>query len=74
MITNNMDDVLKHINKLYKTINATDWDQISKIPQSGGDRIYYRIVQGTSTWIATYNTNIKENDTFLYFSNHFFSK
>ncbi len=69
-----MDDILIHINKLYKTINPTDWDQISKIPQSGGDRIYFRIVQGSNSWIATYNLNIKENETFLYFSNHFFAK
>ncbi len=69
-----MDDILTHINKLYKTINPTDWDQISKIPQSGGDRIYFRIVQGSNSWIATYNLNIKENETFLYFSNHFFAK
>ena len=69
-----MDDILIHINKLYKTINAADWDQVSKIPQSGGDRIYYRILQGSNSWIATYNMNIKENETFLYFSNHFFAK
>jgi aminoglycoside/choline kinase family phosphotransferase len=69
-----MEDALTHIKFLYKTINAIDWDQISKIPQSGGDRIYYRIVQGSNSWIATYNLNIKENETFLYFSNHFFAK
>lgn len=69
-----MDDILIHINKLYKAINVADWDQVSKIPQSGGDRIYYRIIQGSNSWIATYNMNIKENETFLYFSNHFFAK
>jgi aminoglycoside/choline kinase family phosphotransferase len=74
MITSTMGDVLEHINKLYKTINSVDWEQISKIPQSGGDRIYYRIIQGSNSWIATYNMNIKENETFLYFSNHFFAK
>lgn len=74
MITSTMDDVLVHINKLYKTINSVDWEQISKIPQSGGDRVYYRIVQGSNSWIATYNMNIKENETFLYFSNHFHAR
>jgi aminoglycoside/choline kinase family phosphotransferase len=69
-----MEDILIHINKLYKTIHGIDWDDISKIPQSGGDRVYYRIIQGEQSWIATYNLNIKENETFIEFANHFFAK
>jgi aminoglycoside/choline kinase family phosphotransferase len=69
-----MEDILIHIKKLYKTIHAIDWDAISKIPQSGGDRVYYRIIQGEQSWIATYNLNIKENQTFIEFANHFFAK
>ncbi len=69
-----MEAIIKHINNLYKTIHAVEWDQISKIPQSGGDRIYFRITQGEQSWIATYNLNIKENETFIYFSEHFTSK
>jgi aminoglycoside/choline kinase family phosphotransferase len=69
-----MEAILIHINNLYKTIHPIDWDDISKIPQSGGDRVYYRITQGDQSWIATYNLNLKENETFLYFSNHFFNK
>jgi aminoglycoside/choline kinase family phosphotransferase len=69
-----MDAILDHIKNLYLTINPTPWDQIHKIPQSGGDRIYFRIIQGNQSWIATYNLNIKENETFIYFSEHFSSK
>lgn len=69
-----MDEIIKHINHLYKTLHSKDWDEISKIPQSGGDRIYFRIVQGAHSWIATYSLNIKENETFIYFANHFFNK
>ena len=69
-----MEAIIKHINNLYRTIHTTDWDQISKIPQSGGDRVYFRIEQGGASWIATYNTNIKENETFIYFANHFSAK
>ena len=69
-----MEDILIHINNLYKTIHSIDWDDISKLPQSGGDRIYFRIIQGEHSWIATYNLNLKENETFLYFANHFFEK
>jgi aminoglycoside/choline kinase family phosphotransferase len=69
-----MEDILIHINNLYKTINSNDWDEISKIPQSGGDRVYFRIKQGQQSWIATYNLNIKENETFIEFANHFYAK
>jgi aminoglycoside/choline kinase family phosphotransferase len=69
-----MDAVLKHIKNLYKTIHSLDWEQIDKIPQSGGDRMYFRIKQGQQSWIATYNMNLKENETFIYFSNHFVTK
>ena len=69
-----MDKILKDINNLYKTIHSTEWDQISKIPQSGGDRIYFRILQGDQSWIATYNLNLRENDTFIYFAHHFSAK
>ena len=69
-----MEAILTDIKKLYKTIHTQDWDQIQKIPQSGGDRIYFRIIQGDQSWIATYNTNIRENDTFIYFAGHFYAK
>jgi aminoglycoside/choline kinase family phosphotransferase len=69
-----MDEIIKHIKNLYKTIQDQEWDEIAKIPQSGGDRMYFRIKQGANSWIATFNINLKENDTFIYFSNHFASK
>ena len=69
-----MEDILIHINNLYKTINNNDWDEISKIPQSGGDRVYFRITQGQQSWIATYNLNLREDETFIEFANHFFAK
>jgi aminoglycoside/choline kinase family phosphotransferase len=46
-------------------------DRIELLPQSGSDRRYYRIYHGNQTLIGTYNPNLKENDTFLYFSRHF---
>jgi aminoglycoside/choline kinase family phosphotransferase len=69
-----MDEILDQIKKLYLTIHAAPWDQIHKIPQSGGDRMYFRITQGANSWIATYNLNIKENETFIYFAEQFFAK
>jgi aminoglycoside/choline kinase family phosphotransferase len=69
-----MDEILNHIKNLYLTIHSKPWDQINKIPQSGGDRMYFRIMQGAQSWIATYNLNIKENETFIYFAEHFHAK
>ena len=69
-----MDEILNHIENLYLSVHSTPWDQINKIPQSGGDRIYFRITQGEQSWIATYNLNINENETFIYFAAHFSAK
>ena len=69
-----MEAILKHIENLFNTIHPHAWDRIQKIPQSGGDRIYFRISQAEKSWIATYNLNIKENQTFIYFAEHFYKK
>ena len=54
-----MELVIKHIGNLFNTISAAPWDTIQKIPQSGGDRVYFRIIQGEQSWIATYSLNIR---------------
>jgi hypothetical protein len=69
-----MESVINRIKNLYLTIHPIQWDQINKIPQSGGDRMYFRIIQGNHSWIATYNVNIKENESFIYFAEHFTNK
>ena len=53
-----MEAILKHIENLYNTIHTHAWDRIQKIPQSGGDRIYFRISQAEKSWIATYNLKV----------------
>jgi aminoglycoside/choline kinase family phosphotransferase len=45
--------------------------QIEKIPQSGSNRIYFRLRTEDRSFIATYNENVKENRTFVHFSHHF---
>ena len=44
---------------------------IEAIPQSGGDRVYFRILTATGSTIVTRNNNVKENEAFIYFSKHF---
>lgn len=44
---------------------------IEQLPRSGSDRIYFRVFYNDKTYIATYNLNVKENKTFIAFSQHF---
>ena len=59
------------IENLFATFNSAKIISIEKLPKSGGDRIYFRIKTDQQNYIATYNINLKENNTFLYFSKHF---
>jgi aminoglycoside/choline kinase family phosphotransferase len=66
-----METVTEQIASLFKSISNKEISGIEKLPQSGGDRTYYRITTAGESFIAAYNTNIKENETFIYFSDHF---
>lgn len=59
---------IKEVFLSYKNIPVKS---VEKLPQSGGDRVYFRIRSRDGSYIATYNHNIKENNTFLQFSGHF---
>ncbi len=59
------------IEQLFHTFNSNKITGIEKLPKSGGDRVYYRITTDTNSYIAAHNTNVKENNAFLYFSGHF---
>ncbi len=66
-----MEAVIEAIGKLFESIGTGKPARIEKLPQSGSDRIYFRIYSGEETCIATYNLNRKETQTFIYFSRHF---
>ena len=66
-----MQTVKEAIGKLFQQYSKAVISTIEKLPQSGSDRMYLRIQTGDGTYIATYNTNIKENNSFLNFSRHF---
>ena len=70
-----MDSITDGIEQLFKTLKKDAPNRIEKLPQSGSDRVYFRIyTNDVQTYIATYNRNVKENITFIYFSNHFKNK
>ena len=72
-----MQTVKSDIAALFKSFNGAVIDTIEKIPQSGSDRVYFRIKTQrsgsgeASSFIATSSNNLKENDTFIKFSRHF---
>ena len=68
---NNMQLIIEDIQALFKSFTKEEITGIDKIPQSGSDRVYVRILTHDASYIATYNSNIKENQTFLYLSEHF---
>jgi aminoglycoside/choline kinase family phosphotransferase len=69
-----MDDTIKAIQDLFESFYGSGYNRIEKLPQSGSDRTYFRIYVPDKTFIATHNLNIKENKTFISFSNHFRAK
>ena len=66
-----MQAVKEDIEKLFKQYSNAVITGIEKIPQSGSDRVYFRISCPPGSYIATYSKNIKENITFINFSRHF---
>ena len=69
-----MEAIKEAIKQIFLSYAGKECEHIEKIPQSGGDRIYFRIKEGPDSYIATYNLNLKENETFIYFAQHFHSK
>lgn len=46
-------------------------DVLELLPQSGSDRRYFRIRKGDASFIGTFNLNVAENETFIFFTGHF---
>jgi aminoglycoside/choline kinase family phosphotransferase len=48
--------------------------KVVPLPQSGSDRKYYRVTEGSNSVIAASNKNTEENEAFIGFTKHFISK
>lgn len=59
------------IKQTFALFSANPVERIEKLPQSGSNRLYFRLFTKDQTFIATSNNNEKENKTFIYFSLHF---
>lgn len=69
-----MQHILDAILLLYKNREGTDAISIDVLPQSGSERRYFRLHGKEGSVIGTYGANIKENESFIYFSRHFHKK
>lgn len=66
-----MTTTIDDIRELFQTYDPTPITGVEKIPQSGSNRMYFRIRTAQRSYIATYNDNVRENRTFVHFSRHF---
>lgn len=66
-----MEAVIQGIHTLFSSLKNQTAERIEKLPQSGSDRVYFRIYTTHESYIATYNINQKETNTFIQFSRHF---
>jgi aminoglycoside/choline kinase family phosphotransferase len=62
------------VSQLYKEWKGHDLTSLDVLPQSGSERRYFRLHGTNESVIGTYGANIKENETFIYFSKHFRKK
>src|SRR6476619_1692770 len=69
-----MQSEIEAIHELFSRNNDAKVLAIEKLPQAGSDRHYYRILTDKGNGICTHGLNTKENETFIYFSNHFREK
>ena len=70
----NQAEIEKSIKQLVKKTLHKEILNIQLLPASGSNRLYYRLFTENETYIATYNDDARENNAFIYFSNHIFKR
>lgn len=66
-----MQEIVESIKGLYKKWKGVEPESIDVLQQSGSERRYFRLFGKEGSVIGTYGANIKENESFIYFSNEF---
>ena len=66
-----MKELLGAISELYLQWKGMEPESVDVLPQSGSERRYFRLHGDGETCIGTYGLNTRENETFIYFSEHF---
>jgi aminoglycoside/choline kinase family phosphotransferase len=65
-----MQAIIDEIRSLFNSYSSEPAGSIEKLPQSGSARFYFRVKNSAGSYIATYGNNVKENKTFIEFSEH----
>ena len=65
---------IDRIKELFILYSKDEITAIDKLPQAGSERHYFRIHTENRSYIATYGANLKENESFIYFSKLFKKK
>ena len=66
--------MIETIASVYTQWKGEEAETIDVLPQSGSERRYFRLHGKGGSVIGTYGANIKENESFIYFSDHFHKK
>ena len=69
-----MQQIIDEVKTLYKKWKKEEAVSLDVLPQSGSERRYFRLHGKDGTVIGTYGANVKENETFIYFSEQFRKK
>jgi aminoglycoside/choline kinase family phosphotransferase len=69
-----MQQLIESVQELYQKWKGEPPQSIDVLPQSGSERRYFRLFGKDGSVIGTYGANIRENETFIYFSRHFKNK
>jgi aminoglycoside/choline kinase family phosphotransferase len=69
-----MQEILTSIRSLYNQWKGAEPVSVDVLPQSGSERRYFRLHGNNETVIGTFGANIKENESFIYFSDEFRKK
>jgi aminoglycoside/choline kinase family phosphotransferase len=70
-----MQQLVETITALYQTWAGKPPASVTVLPQAGSDRRYFRLAsEDGRTVIGTFGNNVRENETFAYFSEHFYSR
>ena len=69
-----MQILIDSIKNLYIQWKGTEPVSVDVLPISGSERRYFRIHSNNGSVIGTYGANVKENESFIYFSENFHKK
>ena len=69
-----MSDIERQLKTLFESWSGQLPLSFRKLPPSGSDRQYFRLISGETKAIGVFNTNIPENKSFISFTMHFFKK